>query len=48
MTGLQTKTISTISAGSIPASAAISTARVSMAARTARVISASPPGFIIA
>ncbi len=48
MTGLQTITASTMSPASAPASAARSTASASSAMRTAPVISASPPGFIIA
>ncbi len=48
MTGLPTITASKISARSMPASAAAWPARSLRAARTAAVISAAPPGFIIA
>ncbi len=48
MIGLPTITASKISAGSIPASVAAWTASAFRASRTARVISAAPPGFSMA
>ena len=48
ITGLQTATASTIAPGSTSPSLASSLASSAIASRTAAVISASPPGFIIA